>query len=152
MSRTGHGCIFCIICKNGTTAMCDLHWVSQEQWNLCLISKIQQKSIPILGMYLKQELLCTFHVVCNAFSQQLLLGLSVHEYSYHPEKCNIIVFSENGEVCIIHKIVQFPYILGRALVWASLNNEFVQHRKQQVLLPSTKWYILHSKWHVPIIQ
>ena len=91
-----------------------------------------------------------FCVVCNAFSQQPLLGLSVHEDSYHTEKCNIIVFSENGKVHTKHKIVQFPYILGRALVWASLSNEFVPHRKQQVPLPPTEWYLLHREQTPPV--
>jgi hypothetical protein len=102
-------------------------------------------------MSLKGELLCTFRVVCNAFPQQTLLGLSVHEDSYHTEKCNIIVFSENGKVHTIHKIVQFPYILGRALVWASLSSKFVLQSKQQVPLPPTKWYLLHREEAPPVL-
>ena len=86
-----------------------------------------------------------FRVVCAAFSQQPLLGLSVHEGSSLTEICNIMVFSENRKVHTVHKIMQFPYILGRALVWASLNNEFVLHTKQQVPLPPIEGYLLHRE-------
>lgn len=87
-----------------------------------------------------------FRVVCTAFLQQPLLGLSVHEDSSITEICNIMVFSENRKVHTIHKIVQFPYILGRALVCASLSNEFVLHRKQQVpLTPIEGTYCTENK-------
>jgi hypothetical protein len=85
--------------------------------------------------------LCCLHCILAA----ALLSLLVLEDSYHTEICNIMDVSENGEVHTIHKIVQFPYILGRALVWASLSNESVLHSKQQVPLPPTEWYLLHRE-------
>jgi len=109
------------------------------------ISKIGQKSLLILGLYLKGELSCMLCVVCTAFLQQPLLGLLVLENSYHTEICNIMDVSENKEVHTIHKIVQFSYILGTALVWTSLSNEFVLHSKQQVPLPPTEWYLLQRE-------
>jgi hypothetical protein len=46
-----------------------------------------------------------FHVLYAAFLQQLTLGFSVHEDSYHTENVTFGLSLRNGEVHTIHKIV-----------------------------------------------